>query len=453
MRRKLKSNYGIESLKFKVKSFSHTFNFQLLTFDLVVLLFILVVNACSTKEVSNSDTYTCPMHPTVISDKPGVCPVCAMDLVRKARPGEEVKITEDLARLLNSTNEVIVSDISTIKGEYKSMPVSLSLNGIVTYDTRAVYTISSRIGGRLEKVYVKYFFQPVTKGQKIAEVYSPELVNAQREYIYLLEHDASNHALIDAAKDKLILMGVTEAQLNVLKTSKEIIYSFSVYSPHAGYVITENQTAPVASGNSLTSSSMSTNGMGMSGSASNSSGTQSTSPVSISPEGLTRTGSYVNAGKTLFRIVNTDNLWIEFNVPVSMGSYIKKGESLICTINNNELKLQVDLIEPFIEAGEDFIKVRSYVKKSALAIGRLVKANLTTHTNELLWLPKSAVLDLGNGQLVFIKVRGVFKPRKIKTGTSTNDWIEIQSGLASGDEVAVKAQYLIDSENFIKSSN
>jgi multidrug efflux pump subunit AcrA (membrane-fusion protein) len=333
------------------------------------------------------------------------------------------------------------------------MPVSLSLHGIVTYDTRAVYNISSRIGGRLEKVYVKYLFQPVTKGQKIAEVYSPELVNAQREYIYLLDHDASNHALIEAAKDKLILMGVTEAQLNVLKTSKEITYSFSVYSPHAGYVITENQTAPVASGNSVKSSSMSSTGMGMSGAVNNSTLNQSTSPSTVSSDELTRAGSYVNAGQTLFRIVNTDNLWIEFNVPVSLGSQIKKGESLVCSINSNALKLQVDLIEPFIEAGEDFIKVRSYVKNSALAIGQLVQATLTTHTSELLWLPKSAVLDLGNDQLVFIKVRGVFKPRKIKTGASTNDWIEIQSGLASGDEVAEKAQYLIDSENFIKSSN
>jgi hypothetical protein len=86
------------------------------------------------------------MHPTVISDRPGTCPVCGMDLVRKARAGEAVKITEDLSKLLKSPNETVVASINTIKGQYKSVPVSVQAQGVVTYDTRNIYTIPARLG-------------------------------------------------------------------------------------------------------------------------------------------------------------------------------------------------------------------------------------------------------------------------------------------------------------------
>src|SRR5687768_13171285 len=120
-------------------------------------LLILFAAACNTEETSQGDdTYTCPMHPTVISDRSGSCPVCGMDLVRKARAGEEVEITDDLSKLLKSPNESVVASIKTIKGEYKSVDVSVEAQGVVTYDTRNIYTIPARVGGRLEKIYLKY---------------------------------------------------------------------------------------------------------------------------------------------------------------------------------------------------------------------------------------------------------------------------------------------------------
>ena len=142
-------------------------------------LFVLLIifSACDSKETTHvDDTYTCPMHPTVISDRPGSCPVCGMDLVRKARSGEEVEITEDLSRLLKSPNEIVVASIKTIRGEYKSMPLFVEAQGVVTYDTRHIHTIPARVGGRLERVYLTYAFQRVSKGQKIADIYSPELL-------------------------------------------------------------------------------------------------------------------------------------------------------------------------------------------------------------------------------------------------------------------------------------
>ena len=233
-------------------------------FQISIFLF-LILASCADKGASHEhDTYTCPMHPTVISDKPGTCPVCGMDLVRKARPGEEVKITEDLARLIKSPNETIVASIRTIKGEFKSMPVSLEVQGIVTYDTRYIYTIPARIGGRLEKVFLKYAFQKVRKGQKVAEIYSPELLTAQRELLYLIENDPANLEIIESAKSKLYLLGATKSQVDEMIQSKEAVVTFSIYSPYDGYVIREDQQAPAITTVSAGSSAGMGGGMGTS---------------------------------------------------------------------------------------------------------------------------------------------------------------------------------------------
>src|SRR5438046_1990557 len=101
---------------------------------LIIVALMLLVVACSrSKDNASRDRYTCPMHPTVISDKPRLCPVCGMDLTRKGNEGEEVETTKDLAKLLTSPNETVVSSIKTIKPEYKGMSANLEAQGIVTY--------------------------------------------------------------------------------------------------------------------------------------------------------------------------------------------------------------------------------------------------------------------------------------------------------------------------------
>src|SRR5688572_21992797 len=248
------------------------------------LLLAFVITSCnSDKHAEHADTYTCPMHPTVISDKPGVCPVCGMDLVRKAREGEEVKITEDLAKLIKSPNEVVASSIKTIKPSYKAMDGSIEALGVVTYDSRNVYTVPARIGGRLEKVYLKYPFQKVSKGQKIAEIYSPELITAQREFLYLLENDPGNNDLINGSKNKLHLLGFSSTQIDELIRLKAPSVTFTIYSAHDGYVIKDDQKAPA------TSSAASMNKMAS---------TVSAEAGSINSGELIREGGYVSRGQT-----------------------------------------------------------------------------------------------------------------------------------------------------------
>jgi multidrug efflux pump subunit AcrA (membrane-fusion protein) len=193
--------------------------------------------------------------------------------------------------------------------------------------------------------------------------------------------------------------------------------------------------------------------MGMGGGSGNLASPSSGASPSVATESFVREGSYVTSGQTLFRIVNTSSLWIEFNLPLSEASQIKVGDNLEWMDQEKRRQLKIDFIEPFFVDGDDFIKLRAYYKGSDISVGQLVEATIQATSLESLWIPQDALLDLGLDQIVFVKERGLFKPKKVVTGLHTGEWIEITTGLASSDEVAVKAQYLVDSENFIKTSN
>lgn len=432
--------FGISNMEYSTSLFHIPYSI------FIVLLFAF---GCTSNQTAHehADTYICPMHPTVVSDKPSTCPVCGMDLVRKARPGEEVKMTEELNKLIKSPNETVIASIKTIRPEFKAMPLNLQLTGVVSYDERSTGTIAARVGGRLEKVFLKYEYQAVSKGQKVAEIYSPELVNAQRELIYLAQNDANNTSLIEAAKNKLSLLGATASQIDRLLQTKEVLYTFPVLSQLNGYVVSEKASAPSATSNA----SASTGGgdaMGMGGAAPAAS--NSASVVVKNSTDMIREGNYVSTGQALFKIVNTNSIWLEFRILASEGQHLKTGDQV--TLGNSK-NVSINFIEPYSESGEDFVRVRSYASGDEWIIGQLVYATVKKNTKEALWLPKDAVTDLGVDKIVFIKERGQFKPRKIQVGIESNGYLEIRKELASGDEVATNAQYLIDSESFVKISN
>lgn len=421
------------------------------------LVFILIAllatfNSCGPggEHGEHEDVYTCPMHPTVTASRPGTCPICGMDLVRKARPGEKVEITEELAKLIQSPNEVVIGSVATVQGTYGSLPVFVEAQGIVTYDTRNIKTISSRVEGRLEKVYLKYSLQQVQKGQRIAEVYSPELITAQRELLFLLENDPDNEHLIEAAKNKLLLLGLPAARINALIQKGETTDTFPLYSPYSGYVIT-GQEAPASV--SIPSPTAPASGGSMKDGMSMMDGKRS-SPAgrSTSAGNLPREGDYVAAGETLFRIADKNAVRIELSLPGKYSTSIQKGDTLELDLGDGmKEQTHVDFVQPFFTEGQEFVKIRVYTKKTTLAIGQLVRASIRlSGQTEALWVPRESVLDLGTSKVVFVKERGVLKPRKVSTGKAANGSVQIISGLASSEEIAANAQFLVDSESFIK---
>jgi len=423
----------------------------------VALLLMLLLAACAPKKEAAHDEYTCPMHPTVVTDHPGTCPICGMDLVRRTRPEEAVAGDGELDPLLRSTNEVIVGNVKMIRGENRTVPLSLETKGVITYDTRHSYTLSARVEGRLEKVFLKYAFQPVRKGEKVAELYSPGLVTAQRELLYVLETDAANTALIESAKKKLTLLGATPDFIRRLVDRQTVSTTYPIYSPYSGYVVTALQQAPTTpqSAGSPTQTSSGMGGDAMGGAVTAGAGTTTApSAAGASSAALLREGDYVGAGQTLFNIVNIEALRIELDVPAAQASAIGTGDVLTLDFGNGvQEAATIDFVQPFFSQGEEFLKLRVYTRHMQdLHIGHLVQAKVELNAKASLWVPRDAVLDMGRDRLVFVKDDSALKPRKVTTGVQAKGWIEITQGLAPAEEIAANAHYLVDSESFIKTN-
>jgi membrane fusion protein, copper/silver efflux system len=412
----------------------------------IPFLLLLFASCNKSSDHADHDVYTCPMHPTVISDKPGTCPVCGMDLVLKARPGEALEITKDLASVIKAPNQSVVSTIKTTKPGYKAVPLSVEAVGIVTYDTRKIYSISVRVSGRLEKIYLKYEFQPVRKGQKIAEIYSPELITAQRELLYLIENDAGNDELVESAKNRLMLLGYSASQVRDLIKRKAAENTVAMYSPYDGYVINGEVSPP-------TVSTLSSAGRDMiSAAAMTPSDGVSTAVASTFPM---REGNYVSAGQTLVKIVDTNAIRVDLDLVQEQIGVIRQGDKIEVDFGNgNKRVTSVDFVQPFFNEGQNFLKVRLYTDKmEMLPIGQLVQANIHLSSKESLWIPKQSLVDLGNEKIVFIKDRETLAPKRIATGIISGEFVEVKNGLATSDEIAINAQFLVDSESFIKPTN
>ncbi len=419
----------------------------------IILIGQCLLASCTTNEASHQhDTYTCPMHPQIVRDTPGTCPICGMDLVQKGRPGEEVKMTKELSNLLKPTDAAIVSAIRTVVPVTKELTLTTEAKGVITYDTRSATTLPIRYGGRIEKLYVQYNFQPIQKGQKILEVYSPELVTAQRELLYLLESDPSNSTLIDGAKQKIYLLGFSESQVTQLTTARKESYSFPVFSPLDGYIVEEVPLNSSVDTPVLTSRKTNMgNGMGVAGSEV---GNPEKNQIA-STEIRIREGMYVSAGETLFKVVNTSQVWIEFELYQKDAANIKVNDPLKITFDETSsapVNATVNFIQPFFKTGENFIQLRVYLNNpnGKYKIGQLTTAHFHTVSHKGLWIPTTAVLDLGNQKIVFIKRRGVFRPLAVETGRQSNDFTELISGVVASDSLAYQAQYMVDSESFIK---
>jgi len=385
---------------------------------LLLTAYCLLVACSQSTKHAHIDKYTCPMHPTVVQDKPGTCPVCGMDLISKGKAGDEVRITDELNYLLKPVNATVISSIKTVTPTLKSIEIKTKANGIITYDTRALVTISSRFNGRVEKLFVRFNFQPIQKGQKILEIYSPDLLTAQRDLLYLLKSDKENSSLIDGAKEKLKLLGVSDGQINQLISTGKESNSFSVYSPAEGYVINSSEN-----------------------------------PNNPKELGL-REGMYVAAGQAIFNVANPKNVWAEFDLFTRDAGSVKVNDRIQIKIEETaeELDAKINIVLPFYGEGQSFTKVRAYLSNSngKFRIGQLVSASFGKPPKELLWIPLAAQLELGAKKIVFVKNKGTFRPREILTGSQSDKWIEVLKGINVNDSLAYNAQFMIDSESFIK---
>lgn len=373
------------------------------------------------------EIYTCPMHPQIIKHEPGNCPICGMPLVKKENASREISEV-DLSTLLQGDNNTVVSSIPVTTMQFSNQEIQLDALGSVEYDTRFIKTISSRVSGRIEKLYVKYRYQPVHAGDKVMDIYSPELLTGQQNLLLLVKNDPTNTPLINAAKQRLLLLGMNSNQLQKAIATGKAIYSVTIYSNYTGHVH--------EAGNMNSSSG-------------------SIKQTNITDELLIKEGMYVEKGQPVFQVNNMNNVWVTLNLFPGENSLIKVGTPVTIipeTAPGKKILSKIGFIEPFYKNGSKTISARVYLNnsKSMIPVGSQVKATLNIQTKLSNWLPKESVLSLGLNKIVFLKKGNVFKAHQVNTGIVTNNLIQVIEGLDAKDSVAMNAQFLIDSEGFIK---
>lgn len=400
---------------------------------------------------SKEEKYTCPMHPQIVRDEPGKCPICGMDLV-PMNNSNELHVDSSLLPLLKPVNEEVISTMPTIQAESGTRIFSVPVQGIISFDTRKQVSISSRVGGRIERMNVKYNYQPVSKGQLIMEIYSPDLAAAQRELIYISRND-NDASLLQKAKQRLSLLGMQPAQIaQVIKTGKPL-YRVPVYSSVSGYIIEKKVADNAASPSAMPASSAAASGGmdGMGGTAAAAATTAQAPAISQSPV-MVREGQYVSAGETIFTIYQSNSMVAEFSFAPSLASEIKQGQKLVfhtVANPNNVMTGSIGLIEPTQRNGESFIVARVYLSNPDLQPGQLLTANIPVVKSNAYWLPEKAVLRLGNQSVVFKKEQTVLIPTKVKTGSTIEGMVQILDNISDW-QVAKNASYLVDSESFIR---
>jgi len=359
--------------------------------------------------VAAKTIYTCTMHPQIKRDKPGLCPICGMELVPlKTAEAEGEQIDPNEVQMTESAIALASVQTTIVK---KGLPEKeVQLLGKVKADERNISELTARFGGRIEKLYVNFTGQHVIKGEKLGTIYSPELITAQKELLEAVEYKESNPSFYKATRSKLKLWDLTEQQIDAIETRGEIKLYFDIQSPITGTVFKKH--------------------------------------VSI--------GDYVKEGSPLFEVINLSKVWVLFDAYESDLPWIRKGDNIEFTIQSipgKQYNSKVAFIDPFIDAKTRVAKVRVELKnpdgrlKPEMFANGILKSNIAKNTNELL-IPKSAILWTGKRAVVYVKVpdRKVnsFISRQITLGPEAGNFYVVTEGLSEGEEIATNGVFKID---------
>jgi Cu(I)/Ag(I) efflux system membrane fusion protein len=371
--------------------------------------------------------YTCAMHPFIIKDKPGSCPICGMQLIKKVEAPQTAgtgKEQEMLAQVSLSPTQRVMANVATVKAA--RMPLSREVNatGIVQYDQSRQAKVTAWVAGRIDRLHVDTVGAFVSKGRPLAEVYSPDLVSAQQEYLLALKSREqfknssiqaiaqSGEGLVASSRQRLKLMGVKDEQIAALVKGGEPNIRIAIYTPLSGIVI----------------------------------------------EKMVQQGQYVNLGEPLFAIADLSRVWVEVEVYENEFPFVKIGQSVTITSQSYPGKPftgRVSFVYPFLDPKTRTVKVRVELANPGLKLkpDMFVNAVIKSPLGMVLAVPTSAVVDTGKRQVVWVeKEPGMFDPRDVQVGARVGDQVQIISGLAEGEKVAATGGYLIDSEAQLKGS-
>lgn len=372
--------------------------------------------ACKEKnKIAVQDTgvyYTCSMHPQIMESKPGKCPICGMELIAvkrsKGPASDEIQLSDQQVQLGNIRTDTIRS---------AALGEQLILTATLNFDQTKAYAVSSRIMGRIDKLYFKNIGDHINRGDKLFDLYSEELNNEKQEYISLLERQKvldnsimDFNQLIQASKNKLLLWGMSESQIGVLAKTKNAKATTSFYSNTSGYI----------------------------------------SELDI------KEGDYVMEGGTILRLTELSSLWAEAQVYTSQLSQLDRNGTAIVQIPDmpgKEFKSRIEFVNPDINPDTriNLIRVSIPNPNDQLKPGMPAYVIIKSKQRNTLTLPADAVIRDENGATVWVQTgHNVFKSKMVTIGLESEGLIEITSGLKTGDVVVTSGAYLLNSEYIFK---
>ena len=387
----------------------------------IFLLSLVLFIAC-TKEQSKephaehehpaSETYTCPMHPTVVSDKPGKCPVCGMDLEKSDKSS-----SAGSNDLMLTDSQIKLANITTQKVSRKAIGQTVAINGRFAVNELNSEAISSRAAGRIEKLFIKETGQAVKQGEPLYVLYSETLLTLQKEYLLAKEQYESlgqtkkrYKSFLESAEKKLLLYGLTKSQISNLTNRNSLQPRVTFLSPASG-IVTE---------------------------------------ISVSE------GQYVSEGGMLYRIEDVTNLWIEAELYPGETSLVKTGDQVTVRVsgdNNDAVQATINFLSPEYRSNSQITIMRASLENKNLRYkpGQQVQVFLTHSSKEAIAVPTDAVIRDGKGSHIYRQAgNNTFRPVMVKTGVESFDQVEITEGISEGDTVAVSGAYLLYSELILK---
>lgn len=408
---------------------------------LSILTVLLLLTACDTKRKTAVETgtkYTCSMHPQVMKDEPGKCPICHMDLIpvqavhkdtaamhsgetmemdSSMQDGEmnmasDLELTEQQIRLGNITVDTIGKT---------GFGNSIVLTGTIAFNEKNIETVSARVRGRIERLYYKNVGNYVPKGAKIYELYSEELNSAKQEYILLLQQRKSvgnsvinYNQLLSAARHKLQLWGMSAAQVNAITANSKSAFITTFYSPAGGYLTQLNSTE----------------------------------------------GAYVMEGGAIMRLANTSTVWVETQAYTSQLAGINRNATVtvqVPQLGDKKLEGKIEFASPEINQQTRINLLRVSIPNPGNELKPGMPAYIYVNSaveNNAIALPANAVMRTNKTTYVWVQTgRNKFSMQTVVTGAENGNEIEIKQGLKANAVVVISGAYLLNSEYLLRNGS
>jgi len=374
--------------------------------------------------------WVCPMHPQIIRDQPGeLCPICGMDLVELDQLGASQPEHSHGVHLDTATQQNL--GVRLAAAEWQTLSQDIHAYGNVVADESLVFNLSSKLEGVIKKLHVTSVGQQVEAGQAIYEIYSPELLKTQFEYVELLKE--KNILLIpmnseDAHTNPDYRMTESEMMEVKMNAKSRNLYTEKFQYFDAGQLIEELNTTYRP---------------------------KEVVEIRAPQSGFVtkievHEGSAVKPMDNLFSFANLSRVWIDVPLFPDQLAWVKNGDEVTVHLpkpNTPDIKARLQFITPMVDGATRTIQARLSIDnaKNKLLIGSFLDVIIHTKPHKALAVPRSAVMRTGKGDWVMLADgEGHFTPVKVETGIETTDSIEITLGLQANDQVAVNGQFLLD---------